>query len=98
MSPSVSAGSVYVVRAALMNMSSPIADAFLMGIVAVDQRSFASAVNSTVWRIPNTVSTVAGGVLMQQGLIDLPIFIAAGFYAVGVSLLFFVFRKVKPTT
>lgn len=98
MPEAVSAGSVYVVRAALMNMASPIADAFLMGIVARDQRSFASAVNGIVWRLPNSVSTVAGGALMEQGLLDLPIFIAAGLYAVGVTLLYLVFRRVKPTT
>ncbi len=94
----MSASGVYIVRAALMNMSSPIADAFLMGIVAKEQRSFASAVNGIVWRLPNSVSTVGGGALMGQGLLDLPIYIAAGFYAIGVTLLFLVFRHVKPTT
>ncbi len=52
----LSAGAIYVVRASLMNMSIPLADSFVMGIVEPDQRSFASALNSLVWRIPNSVS------------------------------------------
>ena len=93
-----SAGAVYVVRASLMNMSIPLVDSYLMGIVDPDQRSFASAVNSLVWRLPNSVSTVVGGLLMASGNLDLPIFVATTFYVVSISLFFVMFRKVRPTT
>jgi len=69
-----------------------------MGIVEPDQRSFASALNSLVWRIPNSVSTVAGGVLMASGHLDLPIFIATAFYVVAIGWFYAAFRDVKTTT
>ena len=92
------AGGVYLVRATLMNMASPILDAFLMGIIRPDQRGLASAVNSLFWRLPNSASTVVGGVLLATGDYSLPIFLAAGFYAVSVTGMYALFRKVRPTT
>src|SRR5437879_13396661 len=46
----LAAARLYMARAGLMNMSAPIGDSFLMGIVAPEQRGVASAVNSDVWR------------------------------------------------
>ena len=94
----VSAGALYIVRASLMNMSAPLMDSYLMGIVEPDQRSFASAVNSLVWRVPNSVSTVVGGLLMASGNFDLPIFVATAFYIVAISLFYAMFRSVRTTT
>jgi MFS family permease len=92
----VLAGAVYLVRTALMNMSSPLADSFLMGIVSKEDRGLASAINSLFWRLPNSATTVIGGLILASGDYDLPIFIAAGFYVVGISLFYLVFRNVKP--
>jgi len=90
------AGGVYLVRAALMNMSSPISDAFLMGIIPPGQRGLASAVNTLFWRLPNSVSTVVGGSLLAAGNYELPFFLAAGFYVVSITGFYAVFRGVRP--
>ena len=90
------AGILYVVRAALMNMSSPLSDSFLMGIVPAEQRSLASAINSLIWRLPNSVTTILGGWIMATGNYGLPIFLATGLYAVGITGFYGVFRNVKP--
>jgi MFS family permease len=90
------AGVLYVVRAALMNMSSPLADSYLMGIIPSEQRSLASAVNSLVWRLPNSVTTILGGWIMASGDYGLPIFLATGLYVVGIAGFYGVFRNVKP--
>ena len=97
MPTAILAGAVYLVRAALMNMSSPIADSFLMGIVAKEDRGIASAVNSLFWRLPNSATTIIGGRILKSGNYDLPIFIAAGFYALGISLFYLIFRKARPS-
>ncbi len=97
MTNAILAVGIYVVRAALMNMSSPISDSFLMGIVSPDQRGLASAVNSIIWRLPNSITTVVGGILMQMGLFDVPILLATGFYLASISGFYVVFRNVKPT-
>jgi MFS family permease len=91
------AAMLYLVRAALMNMSVPIMDSFLMGIVAKEERGVASAINSIFWRLPNSVSTIIGGAILAAGIYDLPFYLAAGFYAVGIALLYVFFRNVKPS-
>ena len=96
-SPVVAAG-FYLVRAALMNMSAPIADSFLMGIIPPEQRGLASAVNSIIWRLPNSITTIVGGILMESGKYDLPIFLATFFYVVAITGFYAVFRNVTPST
>ena len=91
------AGGLYVVRAALMNMSSPLSDSFLMGIIPPGQRSLASAVNSLVWRLPNSLTTVVGGIIMASGNYALPFYLATTFYVIGITGFFIIFRNVKQT-
>ncbi len=93
----VAAAGLYMVRAALMNMSAPIGDSFLMGIVAPEQRGLASAVNSIVWRLPNSVTTILGGILMAGGYYDIPIFLATAFYVASIASFYVVFRNVRPS-
>jgi len=93
--PLLAAG-LYIARAALMNMASPLMDSYLMGIITVEERGLASAINSIIWRLPNSVSTVLGGSILESGMFDLPFYLAAGFYAVSVTLFYTVFRKVSP--
>ena len=97
MPTAILAGGIYLVRAALMNMSSPLADSFLMGIISREDRGLASAINTLFWRLPNSATTIVGGFILASGAFDLPIFIAAGFYAVSITLFFLVFRDVKPS-
>src|SRR5437867_574904 len=93
----VAAAGLYMVRAALMNMSAPIGDSFLMGIVAPEQRGLASAVNSIVWRLPNSVTTILGGILMAGGYYDIPIFLATAFYVASIASFYVVFHSVRPS-
>lgn len=92
----LAAAAIYVVRTMLMNMSSPLLDSYLMGIVAPEQRGFASSVNSVIWRIPNSITTIAGGVILASGNFVLPFILAGAFYAVAISLFYPTFRNVKP--
>lgn len=92
------AAAFYIVRAALMNMSSPIGDSFLMGIITPEQRGLASAVNSIIWRLPNSITTVFGGLLMEAGFLDFPIFLTTAFYVASITGFYIVFRNVRPTT
>lgn len=87
----------YLIRAALMNMGSPLLDSFLMGIISKEERGLASAINSIIWRLPNSASTVVGGVLLAEGIYDLPFYIATGFYITAIVLFYAVFKNVKPT-
>lgn len=91
------AGTFYVFRAALMNMSAPLVDSFLMGITPPENRGFASALSAIVWRLPNSASTVVGGFILASGRFDVPFYLAGTFYVVAISLIYANFRNVKPT-
>jgi predicted MFS family arabinose efflux permease len=87
---------VYFIRAALMNMAGPILDSYLMGIITPPERGLASAINSIIWRIPNSVSTVIGGLMFAAGMFELPFIIAAILYIIAITAFFINFRNVKP--
>ncbi|MGD9962684.1 MAG: MFS transporter [Thermoplasmata archaeon] len=90
------AASAYLVRAALMNMAVPLLDAYLMGIIEKEERGFASALNSIIWRLPNSVTSIIGAEMLEDGEYDLPIYIATSFYFVGTSMFFLMFKDIKP--
>jgi predicted MFS family arabinose efflux permease len=85
----------YVVRTGLFNMSGPLMDSFSMSIFPPEQRGLVSAATNTVFRLPNSISTSFGGVLLGDGLLDYPFVIASALYVVGLALfyLFFVASK-----
>lgn len=83
---------IYIIRAALMNMANPLFDSFMMSIVAPEERGIASALNSIVWRLPESFSTVIGGLILQANVFDLPFYIAATFYIAGISSFYLIFN------
>jgi len=91
------AGAVYIIRSMFMNMSAPIQDAFLMGIIDKDERGLASAINNIIWRLPNSVTTIFGGMLLAAGFFNLPFFITAVCYVAGIGIFYVLFRKVQPS-
>ncbi len=101
------AGGLYLVRAALMNMNSPLMDSFLMGITPPNRRGLASTINAVIWRIPNNASTIVGGYVLTYSFfdvpslgishLDLPWILATALYVLGIGLLYVNFHKVKPT-
>ena len=80
-----------------MNMASPLSDSFVMSGISPEDRGLASAINSIVWRLPNSGSTIIGGLLLQSGMYSLPFFLAGGFYIVSVSSFYILFRKSPKT-
>ncbi len=86
----------YVLRSALMNMATPLSDSFLMGLITKEERGLASAINSLVWRLPNSVTTVIGGTLLAAGYHVLPFAMATVCYVVSISLFYSIFRNHQP--
>ena len=101
------AGLVYLIRAGLMNMNAPLMDSFLMGITPPNRRGLASTLSAIIWRLPNNASTIIGGFILLSpaygvpalGLtnLDVPWVLASVLYALGLGLLYFNFRHVKPS-
>lgn len=89
------AGLVYSIRALLMNMSSPLSQSMIMGLVSEDERGAASGMNGALWRLPNALSSWIGAWLMGMGFLAEPFFIASIFYSLSIALFWMFFRKVK---
>jgi MFS family permease len=83
----------YTLRAFLMNMSSPLQQSMIMGLVADEERGAASGVSSAMWTLPNALSSYIGAYLMGLGLLSLPFFLATLFYCVSIALFWCFFRK-----
>ncbi len=86
---------VYTSRAFLMNMSSPLAQSMIMGLVPEDERGAASGVSAALWRLPNALSSFVGAWLIGMGFLAAPFFLAALFYIVSISLFWYYFRNTK---
>jgi len=89
------AGSVYTVRAFLMNMSSPLEQSMIMGLVAESERGAASGISSAMWRLPNAISSSIGAWMMGIGLLFEPFYLATLFYIASITLFWFFFRKTR---
>ena len=95
--PLLAAG-FFVARAGFMYMGNPLADSYLMGIMEAQERGLASAVNSVMWELPQSASTILGGVILGSGSYTSPFLLAALFYAVSISLFYSLLRNLKPRT
>jgi MFS family permease len=90
------AGGLYITRAALMNVSVPLQDSYLMGIMSQDERGLASSINTVVWRIPNSITTVIGGLILATGSFDIPFYLATVFYVISITLFYAQFKNIRP--
>jgi MFS family permease len=84
---------VYTFRAFLMNMSSPLEQSMIMGLVATDERGAASGISTALWRLPNALSSFIGAWLMGLGFLALPFFIGTLFYVVSITMFWFFFKN-----
>jgi MFS family permease len=89
----VVAGVLYVIRAVLMNMASPLSDTFLMNMIAEDERATASSFNVVLWNLPNAASTVVGGSMLNNGSLSLPFYLCGVLYVTSIVLFYAIFRK-----
>jgi predicted MFS family arabinose efflux permease len=78
-----------------MNMSNPLQQSMIMGLVAEDERGVASGISGALWRLPNALSTSIGAGLMAAGFLGEPFFLAGGLYVVSITLFWTFFRKTR---
>ena len=92
----VGAGFAYAFRGFLINMSTPLEQSVIMGLVIEDERGAASGISSAVWSLPNALSSFVGAFLMGLGYLAAPFFISAVFYVFSITLFWLFFRKAQP--
>jgi len=89
------AASIYIVRVFLMNLSNPLTQSLVMGLVSPDERGMASGVSASLWRLPNALSTFVGYDLMNEGRLADPFYIATILYVIGISLYWILFKDAR---
>ncbi|MFI5404831.1 MAG: MFS transporter [Candidatus Gagatemarchaeaceae archaeon] len=89
------AAGIYLVRVFLMNLSNPLTQSLIMGLVAPDERGKASGITASLWRLPNSISVVIGLTLIGEGMLDLPFYLATVLYVVGIALFWFLFKDAR---
>lgn len=95
------ASSIYIVRSMLMMMSNPAQNSLLMGLVPAEERSVASAIVASLWRLPNSFSTGIGGYIMGLATspssiyLVLPFVICTALYLIAISYFWRSFKDVR---
>ncbi len=89
------AASIYLVRVFLMNLSNPLTQSLIMGLVSPDERGMAAGVSAALWRLPNALSTFFGYGLMSAGFLALPFYYATILYVVGIGGFWLMFRNAR---
>jgi MFS family permease len=87
------AGLAFAFRSILINMSNPLEQSVIMGVVVEDERGAASGVSSAVWSLPNALSSFVGASLMAMGFLVAPFFLSGILYIISIALFWYFFRK-----
>ena len=90
------ATSLMVVRAVTMNMSWPVQQSYMMGIVRPAERATVSSVTFTAWGLASAASPILSGIWLDQGLLALPVLAGAAAYLLSAAVLLFFFRNARP--
>jgi MFS family permease len=89
------AATIYIVRVFLMNLSNPLTQSLIMGLVSPDERGMASGITASLWRLPNALSTSVGYSMIVAGELALPFYVATVLYVVGIAIFWFLFKDAQ---
>ncbi|MGD0396219.1 MAG: MFS transporter [Nitrososphaerales archaeon] len=89
------AGLIYTIRVVLMNLSNPLGQSLLMGLVPREDRAAASGITASLWRLPNSFSSVIGATLIGAGFLALPFYIATILYVFSITAFWFLFKDAR---
>jgi MFS family permease len=86
------AATVYLIRTFLMNLSNPLIQSLVMGLVSPDERGTAAGVSASLWRLPNALSASIGASLIAANFLAAPFYIATMLYLVAIGSFWFMFK------
>ena len=89
------AASLYLVRVFLMNLSNPLTQSLIMGLVEPEERGMASGIASALWRLPNALTVTAGYALVGAGLLGYPFYVATVLYLIGIGIYWLFFKGAR---
>lgn len=74
----------------------PLRQSYLMGVIKSKRKASAAGIVAVVSRFTAAGAPLLSGYIMQYISIDLPFFLAAGFQLASASLMYLIFKDVKP--
>ncbi len=74
----------------------PLRQSYLMGVIKSKRKASAAGIVAVVSRFTAAGAPLLSGYIMQFISIDLPFFLAASFQLASASLMYFIFKDVKP--
>ena len=89
------AATLYTIRVFMMNLSNPLSQSLIMGLVSPDERGMASGINAALWRLPNGASLTIGAYLIGIGMLALPFYIATVLYVSAITMFWLLFKDAK---
>ncbi len=89
------AATLYTIRVFMMNLSNPLSQSLIMGLVSPDERGMASGINAALWRLPNGASLTVGAYLIGIGMLALPFYIATVLYVSAITMFWLLFKDAK---
>jgi MFS family permease len=89
------AATLYTIRVFMMNLSNPLSQSLIMGLVSPDERGMASGISAALWRLPNGASLTVGAYLIGIGMLALPFYIATVLYVSAITMFWFLFKDTK---
>lgn len=90
------AGAVYALRMAFNSLGLPTRQSFVMGVADERRRGMVAAVSFLPSQVTSAISPSIAGVLMEEGVLDTPLFGAALFMGANLIAYYFAFRQVRP--
>ena len=74
----------------------PLRQSYLMGVIKSKRKASAAGIVAVVSRFTAAGAPMLSGYIMQFISIDLPFFLAAGFQLASASLMYLIFKDIKP--
>ncbi len=74
----------------------PLRQSYLMGVIKSKRKASAAGIVAVVSRFTAAGAPMLSGYIMQFVSIDLPFFLAAGFQLASASLMYLIFKDIKP--
>ena len=90
------AGAAYLVRMLINLMTLPVRQSYIMGIVPSEERSRAAALSNLPSRLGAMVGPPTAGLMIDSGLMYLPLEVASAFQFVNAILYWRFFRHIPP--
>ncbi len=87
------AGILYIVRSLLMNMSAPIQNSFIIGLIPEEERALVSSIVNFFDSLPRSFGPFISGLFIQLGYLNLPFFFTAALYSFSVAGFYVLFRN-----